>query len=173
MKKNFGLCGVLIAIVFFASSASAALHTISIMGLPDPSGIEAVNVWFDVSSDFELIGPVVNGSAIPSPKTLGWATDLEEVSGNVFKFAKSNMDGWALGIENPLLNGVIGSFDYNGSILGVNFFQFGDINGDPLSILLASHDKDQTAFVTPIPPALLLLGTGLVGLLGFRRKIKT
>lgn len=72
-----------------------------------------------------------------------------------------------------LQSGVIGTFDID-VILGN--FELGDQSGnvianDLYNIIVSGSDYKISD--VPIPSALLLLGSGLVGLLGFRRKIKS
>jgi hypothetical protein len=174
MKQKISiLILVMAAIIILSPTVHASLvNTLSISGLPDPSGVEAFNVWYDVDTDFVLISSTVGGTAIPTAINLGWAEDGASVAGDLFKFSGSNMDGWALSIENNMLNGAFASFEYEGTILGVNFFQFGDIGGNEIgTISLDGLTATSTDFSNvPIPSTILLLGGGLVALVGLRRR---
>jgi hypothetical protein len=74
-----------------------------------------------------------------------------------------------------LQNGTLFSFDYNGVINGLtDIVQFDPGDGSnlfPNPIDLKSFDGSGVTFnQVPIPSAILLLGGGLIGLVGLRRR---
>ena len=177
MKKLL-LAGVLfISSLLIGTNAIAQLYTISIEGLSDPSEIESISLWFDVSDDFELLSSVELGSAIPESEGYGWSLYYGDLAENdsILMLEIVNEDYLMDGISNSLLDGDIVTFDYSGSILDIDQFQFGDVYGDEISIELLVTGEDGTVFTggsaVPVPPAFLLLGSGLVGMLGIRRKL--
>jgi hypothetical protein len=75
----------------------------------------------------------------------------------------------------PVNNGVLASFDVTGLAAGVyNFIlspaSVADVNGDDLAF--SKVNGTLTVNAVPIPAAVWLLGSGLVGLIGLRRRMK-
>jgi hypothetical protein len=168
---------------FFPGFSTAALFTIDIDGLPEPdSGIQSFSIWLSVDSDFAFTD-FVYGDAVPqgeAGQVIGWdqqadiATD--PTRGLVFKVGGLDQDGAFLSNSFNLTNGDIVTFDYSGTILGVtDIFQFSDPAGDnQVAALGLQYDFTDSALQisnVPIPPGILLLGSGLLGLIGIRRRV--
>ena len=56
------------------------------------------------------------------------------------------------------------------SAIGLSFIVLGDSNGDPFTTDPTIYNGDVTVTPIPEPATLALLGSGLFGLIGFRRK---
>jgi hypothetical protein len=80
-----------------------------------------------------------------------------------------------LGNRFDLSNGLICTFDYEGLILGLtDIVQFSDPAGvnqlENLGLLAEFTETGLHIAPVPIPSAVLLLGSGILGMLGIRRK---
>ena len=145
-------------------------------------------------------GTVVNDSETPSPVVIqDWAFDNENPSvvhsvfkvggynGDVMDVSPSAMDLTAFGMpgfwahtadgrytENNLIDGVLFTFEYNGTINGYSFRMIdsvatetglADLQGQGISII-----ADDGRTPVPIPGAVWLLGSGFLGLVTIRRR---
>ena len=178
--------------LFFSANLIAATYSIEAEGLPDLSEIESLKIFFDVGDDFTYItDSLVLGSDIPENQAedtlYPWTfvDDNPTVSSSTFIVEIYNSDvydfteiaGFADGVynENNLVNGVLATFDFTGTI---TFNSCKANNSEGLSIsydLIANENANGVTFSTsaiPIPSAIMLLGGGLLGLIGIRRKIK-
>lgn len=184
MKKILLTMFIIIGIGVAGMSHAATSMTISVDGLEYVDDVEAFNLWADVSDDFSVIGPVFGNAIPPVPppppveppvEPVGWSIDANRVESNEYYFACSNQDAWSnLGIKNPMLNGVIATFEYEGTFNSTTKFQFGNFDGIEITgISLMFEDGNNIKFTgVPIPGAIFLFASGLLGLFGMRRKIK-
>ena len=183
---------ILTCSIFFSSICTSATFTISASNLPSPSGIEAFVVDLSVDGDFLLTAGSNNlGSLVPlspSDAVLPWVWETpKDTSGGVFSISIYNADVLDIGMppadgfytQNNALSGAgtIGQFDHAGTILGIDSFRFTDGAGDPVpysDLIVANFSADSANFsvVVPIPGSILLLGSGLVGLIGIARRKK-
>lgn len=143
-------------------------------------------------------GAVLSASKTPSPNVIldwtfanenpsvmgnmfiveAWNNDLFDTSASAFDFGGNwlhTADGKYS--ENNLLNGVLFSFDYDGTINGLNLFRVGDSSGEETTIdeLIATginYKMDLGGPIVPVPSSLLLLGGGICALLGINRRKK-
>lgn len=178
MKKNCKLFVVLCLIFFtFAATASAAIMSGNIKGI-DSELIESFTLLLEVGDDFSLNNSSF-GSAIPSNVALGWLGDFVHNS-NILTISNANWDYLFSSVSNPLKNGQLFSIDYTGSIVGFTNIEFFDYTGlTTFDVQIANLDTwltdENVNFVVgapvPIPGAFYLLGTGLIGIVGLKRKI--
>jgi hypothetical protein len=173
---------LLIVVLVPISFLHAATFTGEIGGLSNPSGISAFSIWLSVDSSFGFSNFNEDGSAIPTGGTLKWDFDVLAIAddptlGRVFKIGAFDQDGLYLSNRQDLLNGVLFSFDYVGTILGLtDVIQFDPGNGSnlyPSPVALKSFDSATgVAFApVPIPAAVWLLSGGLAGLMALRRRM--
>ncbi len=173
-------------VLFFASTAvHAATMTIDILGLDETTPVEGFTIWLDVSDDFTLDSGANLGDAIPEPLNLGWGQDnFDVVGGETLRMGFSDQDNLFLGLSNPLVDGTLLSFDYTGVVEGLALAQI--FSGDLVpvdffaegTITLSSFTDTNITFLgpgdiggpVPIPSTVLLLGSGLIGLIGIRRR---
>lgn len=162
---------------------SAFAYSVTISGLANiPEDIHGFTLWFDVSDDFDFSN-FSFGDAIPSGGTLGWSEDpVPNIDASTLKVGGVDQDFLFLSAPGfQMTDGTILSFDIvAGTItpLGLGsreVIQFDPGDGTNLfndKILLGVSDINGANFAVPIPSALLLLGGGIIGLLGIRRKFK-
>ncbi len=174
-----------ICTLLFASPGMTSLYplsqtfNVSINGLPEPSEIRAVTIWFEVSNDFSFDNLTL-GDAIPtgeSGQVLGWEIDKAAVTHHegkrVFKFGVYDQDDAFLDHPFNLRNGTIVSFDYDGTIVDLALVQFGVAAGVNIAdrFRTASLGPSGVNFApVPLPPSALLLMAGLVGMATIKRK---
>jgi len=168
-KKRLLFC--LISLSFLVgSTGNASTYTVNIEGLDEinGSGIAGFTFWFNVSDDF-----VKNSSSIgdAKPTTGMWTADTPDKD---YKFGAAD---WGPLFGNPLvplINGVILTIDYSGTIYDFSLIQFSNLAGEnmyPGLITLKNSTDDSATFApVPVPAAAWLLGSGLLGLIGLRRK---
>ena len=193
MKRTMRIVSVTLLVFLLAVSPSfAASFTADINGLTDQE-VVSVTVWFQVGSDFTLTDSSFGlGSAVPDDGLLGWdivkgddsGSIVDEAGrGRVYKVDILDYDNLLDFGTYPLVNGVIFSFDYSGTILGLSdiIYLKDNNNGQGLIDLidtgemvpfLSLGENHLTFAPVPIPGAIWLLGPALVGLLGIRKKFR-
>jgi hypothetical protein len=199
MKKVIGLLGIVLLILFVGSNSFAATYSLYLENLPDPSEIENITFMFDVSDDFEYyadsltLGPAAPPNQAPdtqypwvfaynNPVVNNGQFIVDAYNSDVNDFNETWITIPGVGTfqtsdgnynENNLVNGLLWSFDYEGTISLSNYL-IGDSTGMPISYLslinVTERPDGLAVSQVPIPSAILLLGGGLVGLLGIRRK---
>ncbi len=135
-----------------------------------PTSFAYTTVYFDVNDSLsDLVGSIQFDILEPA------STDVSSFTASFpngwFNFSSGNTVSAFDGIGTaPLQNGVVGTFDID-VILGN--FELGDQSGNVISEHLyniIANGSDYTISNVPLPSALLLLGGGLVGMIGIRRK---
>lgn len=133
----------------------------------------ATTVYFDAtgplfedvgSIQFDILGPV-NAALSNFTANLqdGW---IDFSTGNTV----SLFDGTG---SSSLQNGIIGTFDIDAMIGNFEFaHQSGDVIPQDQYNIIADGNDYRVSNV-PLPSALLLLGSGVAGLIGFRRRIRS
>jgi hypothetical protein len=188
MNRKVLLTLSILTVLFFAANAFGAIFTIEAENLPNPSEIESITFFFDVGFDFEYVtDSLALGADIPanSPGDTLWpwtfANLNPDVDSGIFTVDMYNGDafdftpiaGLANGEYNVnnLVDGILATFEYTGTISLGNFVVANSI-GDAISYELIDTETPGGVAVSPvpIPPALLLFGSGIIGMLGLRRK---
>ncbi|PXF54712.1 MAG: hypothetical protein C4B58_15745 [Deltaproteobacteria bacterium] len=178
------------------SFAYAATLTIDLNGFPNPTKVESFCMIFDVGDNFVYSdGTLQFGSAVPfvapdDTALLPWMFTDNNPAVVDGKFRVDMLNGDVLDPLYPLLlrkdgnysennllpDGTIASFVCEGTIDDVEYFLFSDVAGNPVEYsdqIVVSLDGEGAHCCVPIPGALVLLGSGLIGLIGLgRRRIK-
>jgi len=186
LKKRISIIFIaLLSVLIIIPSAFS--YSVSITGPVVPVSsldIHGFTFWFDVSNDFAFSN-FSFGSAIPSGGTLGWSQDpAPNIDVATLKVGGVDQDFLFLDTQGlQMTDGTILSFDIDaGSITPLgsglsDLIQFDPGDGSNIfndSVFLLSSDSNSANFSTvPIPPTVLLLGAGLMGLVGIRRRVKS
>ena len=189
MKKAVILLVIIVVTVFAAGNALSAIYTIEAQNLPGPSEIETLTLFFNVGDSFDYIQDSLQlGQDIPPNQPLDtfwpWTFTYSNpiVKNGVFTVDLYNSDSFDFNPipnladgkynENNLVDGILASFEYSGQISLENFVVTNSIGGS-ISYLLTPLENDGGLILSavPIPSAILLLGGGLLGMLGIRRKL--
>lgn len=195
MKKITIALITALLISLIGQNVFAAVYSVSLENLPEISEIEAITLFFDTGASFDITTySLVFGDAVrPNPPgdiLYPWTfVDSNPIPDNgILTIDAYNSDILDENVtvvppfgqfsdgqynENNLINGVVFSFEYTGDI-SFDSFVLGNSNGDPVTyaaLLSASETLDGlTITAVPLPSALLIFGSGLVGLIGIRRK---
>ena len=185
MKKNSrpSLLILILVSLFLISTAAlaqAATFTITIDGPVEALDIHTFYFAFTVADGFTF-GPVINGDAIPSGGLLGWGyAPFPEYNPPKFDFGGTDQDfNFFSDPSFRMVPGEIVSFTYEGlidttSLLSEFKTEVNSPNLYPGSISLTSFDANGANFsAVPIPPTVLLLGAGIGGLVGIRRRVRS
>jgi hypothetical protein len=179
MKKVYIGISVLMVLFFLCTGVHAATMTIDINGLDATTPVEGFTIWLDVGDGFTLDSVATIGDAIPAAVGgYGWAEDNFDIMGSQLKMGFSDWDNLMFDMDNPLVDGTMLTFNYTGSIDGLALAQMftgsaTDLynNGITLGTFSATNINFQGPAAIPIPGALWLLGSGLIGMVGIRRKL--
>lgn len=170
---------LLISIILFSMAAPlvvASTLNVNIEGITSEE-IEGFAIKFNVLAGFDLQNYTL-GSAIPDPVgSYGWI-EFFDSSGNELEASASNWD-YAMydpPRPNPLLNGGLFSFEYTGTIIGIENMLFTDYTGiTTYDVSYEWMDAENLIFSAgtpiPIPGAVYFMGSGLCLLVVIRRKI--
>jgi len=171
-KKSL-LYGLFLLSLLCVSTSQASTYTVNIEGLDETagSGIAGFTFWFNVSGDFVKNSNTL-GNAIPT--TGMWLADTYAEG---YKFGAADWGPLMFSQPlSPLKNGTILTVDYSGTIYDFGLIQFSDSVGSnmyPGLITLKNSTANSATFApapVPVPAAAWLLGSGLLGLMGLRRK---
>ena len=150
------LVGETATIDIMVSDIDAIINSFSFRVAFDPIGLTA--------------GSVVAGGSVPSSTSFFFQGEADNDGGLISLF-------YAPFVPSPPqidTAGILASFDVTGDVLGsyqlsIIDLAFSDVL-DPVTVDFRNGNVNVNA--VPIPPALLLFGSGLIGLVGLRRKIK-
>ncbi len=150
---------------------------------PDLGWSFEVSRNFDNGISFDISGPALSGTDVDlwfldfaapfdEPLAVGLYEDFQR-----FPFQDPDRPGLAFGSTGRLDNMASGFFevlevayDPTGEVLAfaANFTHYGETNLDNYAIVELRYN----ATVIPVPPALVLFAGGLLGLAGFRKRVR-
>jgi hypothetical protein len=174
--KTFKVTLLAVALIIFTAGLSSAAIVMTVE-------TATINVGQTTTIDVSLSG--VTGNAYTFDLTIPYNSSNFSVSNLV---AGPAVGGMTLGLLSyttsnifvsyfnaPVSNGVLASFDVTGLKAGVYALNLssafvGDISGGDLDFTKVNGTL--TVNAVPIPAAVWLLGSGLVGLVGLRRRMK-
>jgi hypothetical protein len=124
---------------------------------------------FDFTLEFNADGLMASnllpGSSVPSP--MWFQGQIDNDNGTVKALYSVFMP------PQPQIDtdGIIASFDLTGLIPGVYDLRIANVSFSDTTTPVIVETINGSISVVPIPPALLLLGSGLVGIIGLRRRM--
>jgi hypothetical protein len=168
LLRKVALISLIVVGFCFGAAQSALAYTTVYLEMVDPYSYVDTDTNGIAAIQFDILGPVSADSSNFTPNLPdGW---FDFSSGTLV----SAFDG---GGTASLPNGVLGTFDMDVELGGWeltlqdgNVLAMGDNFPIEYTVLFDGTDYTITNAV-PIPSALLLLGTGIAGLVGIRRKI--
>lgn len=188
MKKTLFITFTILCAIGFSLTVNATTFDISIEDV-ESYDLSGFTVWFEVGDDFTVDENLFStGSAIPdawiADTNLGDIVIDEESGSTVFKIGYCDLYA-ALETQDlsPMSSGSLFSFEYDGTIIDYFQIKLPDLNNTDYygngTIEVGAFDENSlvltnasTPTPTPIPSAIFLLGGGLFGMLGIRKKIK-
>jgi hypothetical protein len=160
-KKKSGIFAVMVI-----------LFTLSFCFIIAPNSQAATTVYFEgeglpgiAAFQFDILSPIDLDASLSFDATLpgDWL--------NMTSSGSNTFNSFSLGSDLP--TGPVGSFDID---VELGNWVLGDQNSVKLiedtDYIVGLNGSDYTVKAVPIPSALLLLGGGLLGLLGIRRRVK-
>jgi len=168
MRKSF-LFSLVICLGVFIGSSQASIYHIDIMGLSDVYGFGAdIETSATVGiNDFTL----ENGNAVPSHSTISfWNIWIVSAPTLGVQGVQYIYDG------TPLSDGTIvtvsGDFDFELTNFRLGGNTTTGIYPGEFVVNFDENTSTYTFAAIPIPTTILILGGGLIGILGVRRKMK-
>jgi hypothetical protein len=175
MKRLFITTFLVLSIFFVSFSAHSATLTVDVAGLDTllPDGLVSYQMNFDVSGGlFTTVDFSIDQNSIFT--ALGGAnqtgTNLVVLSYNNFNPTPLLVDGDLFTITYP--DTVSLSLSFDSFILSDNATVL-PMNQSPGGAIFSAGDNFLTMSPVPIPSAVLLLGSGLLALVGTRRRMRS
>jgi len=186
LQKPLSLMAIKVVILLMLypvlSFAAPVPFTINIADLNEPvSEIQSFTFWFSVDNNFSFTNSQL-GTAVPQnefDQKNGWDSQfdiqIDDDRDRVFKVGGIDQDGSFFTNYFDLCNGTIATFDYEGTILGLtDVFQISNRSGNnmvkALKLNYILNNSGLNVSAVPIPGAIWLLCSGLIGIVGIRRK---
>jgi hypothetical protein len=181
LKKTLVFTFTILWAIGFSLTVNASTFDISIENV-EPLDVSGFTIWLEVGNDFSADEDLFStGSAIPD----SWVADtnlgdivVDDSGTSIFKIGYSDLNA-ILDIQDPVSmdSGSLFSFNYTGTIIDYYLIKLPDLTNTDYyengTIVVGSIDENSLVLApVPIPSAILLLGGGLLGILGIRRKNK-
>jgi hypothetical protein len=178
MKKSIMVTTLVLAVFFLGLSAQSATLTVAVDGLDTllPDGI------ISYQTNFNVTGGLVTGVAFSADQnvvftipnvTAFWnqsGSNLVVLADNGFNTSPLLVNGNLFTISYP--DAISLSLNFDSFLLASNFSQVVPMFQNPASATFGAGNNLLTLSPVPIPAAVWLLGSGLVGLVVLKRRKK-